>query len=535
MLDRVFTNNKEEEQAFTQELDLRQETQATLEMPPLPEGIYRLTLSSPKAADLKLVFLVAEEESSLALPSVAIAQHEEYHPGAYAKFLIGAGQLNGPKQVEIYAGKDFLVNTQLASKGVNILTVPVENEYRGGFGVHWFGASDYKAFQNSAFADVPYDNKKLSLTWQGAPSVLPGERVNWTLSAKDVTGTPVEGQASITVYDKALDYYAKPETRLTLNNLFPEQRPMGNFTNSLFKAPVTAASGPDARFKQPFADNYPLPLPQLNLNPVFRMYKSAVMNTSRAVAGGIMPKAAPALAFAQADAAVATAEESAMARDTATAVPSAEEETPSSAVRTDFRETAFFSPTVPVKNGKAQISFTMPQALSEWNILGFVLTRSVDLGSFTAQTVTRKDFMVRLQLSGKKISAQVELALRQNGVDAAKAFGIKKAQKEVSVGAGETAFVSWDITVPEGIVGYYRAGGPGNYRYYRHRPLRKRIGRGIQIHCRAARARTPACHRPRGLKRRQQHPAAYGNEIRAGRPASNRRFANQPQLGAVRI
>ena len=463
LLDRVYANNKAEEQAFTQELDLRQQDQATLHMPALPEGIYRLTLSSPKAKDLSLVFLVAQENSSLQLPPVAISQHAQYYPGAYAKFLIGAGRLTGPKQVEIYAGKDFLVNKQTAPAGVNILTVPVENEYRGGVGVRWFGASNYQVFQNSAFAEVPYDNKKLNIQWQGDPSVLPGERVNWSLSAKDVTGAPVQGQASITVYDKSLDYYAKPESRLTLDNLFPELRPMGNFADSLFNASVTAASGPAARFTPPFEDNYPLPLPQLNLNPVFRMYKYAAANTSRAVGGAVPMMAAEAnVSFAQQDSAVV-----AEAQSTTEEAGSSSADT--SAIRTDFRETAFFSPVIPVKDGKANISFTMPQALSEWNILGFVLTRSADLGTFTAQAVTRKDFMVRLQLprflregdqttlqaavtnlSSKKITAEVELSLRQNGLDANKAFGIKKAQKTVTARAGETVFVSWEITVPAG-------------------------------------------------------------------------------------
>lgn len=467
LLDRVYANNKEEKQVLSQELDLRKEPQATLNIPALPEGIYRLTLSSAKAEDLSLVFLVAQEESSLQLPAVAISQHPQYYPGAYAKFLIGAGALTAPKQVEVFSGKDFLVSKQTAPKGVSVFTVPVENEYRGGFGVRWFGASDYKVYQNNTFADVPYDNKKITVTWQGEPSVLPGQRVNWSLSAKDVAGTPVQGQASLTVYDKSLDYYAKPESRLTLENLFPALRPMGNFANSMFTSSVTAASGPAARYTPPFADNYPLPLPQLNLNPVFRMYKYAAANTARAVGGAVPMMASAKIAFAQQNSAVLEAESAVMDAQAPTSTDDSAQE--DSSIRTDFRETAFFSPTIPVKNGKASVSFTMPQALSEWNILGFVLTRAADLGTFTAQTVTRKDFMVRLQLprflregdqtslqaavtnlSGKKITAQVELALRQNGLDAAKAFGIKKAQKSITVAAGETAFVSWDITVPQG-------------------------------------------------------------------------------------
>ncbi len=469
LLDKAFGKNKELKPIFTRELDLRETDGTDLSLPALPEGVYRLTLSSQKADDVSLVFLVAQENSKLDLPSVALPQHAVYYPGSDAKFLLGAGGLNGPKRVEIYAGQDFMVGKRTLGPGVSILTLPVENEYRGGLGVRWFGASDYRVYRDTAFVEIPFDKKKLTVDFSVPADVQPGQRVQWALSAKDVTGAGVQGQASITVYDKALDYYAKTENRLSLSALFPSARPLGSVGDSLFDVSASTAAGKDAYPQPPFADNRPQPLPQLNLNPVLRvmgaygmtrslsrgvMFKSAEINSSPAVAQDAVMEETAALPMA-----------SAKQTDAGTA----QDGTPETAVRTDFSETAYFNPALPLNAGKASVNFTMPQSLTEWNILGFVLTRAADFGSFAASTVTRQDFMVRLQLprflregdktalqaavtnlTKKKLTAEVELSVKQNGLDAKDAFGVKKERKTVSVPAGQTVFAAWDVTVPSG-------------------------------------------------------------------------------------
>lgn len=50
-------------------------------------------------------------------------------------------------------------------------------------------------------------------------------------------------------------------------------------------------------------------------------------------------------------------------------------------------------------------------------------------------------------LTKRKITAQVELNIQQNGIDAKEIFGIKKAVKTVTVPAGQTVFAAWESTV----------------------------------------------------------------------------------------
>ncbi len=460
-LEQWYENTPEAETVLTQTLTFKEPGAQTLALPALPEGVYRLKLKADKADPQQMIFIVAEEESALALPDITLVQRAQYYPGEDARILLGAGNLQGSKRVEVYWGETFLAHKELLPGGVSVYSFPVEQEQRGGLAVSWFGASDYTFHQGSAQVSVPFDNKKLGVTLDIPESVRPGETVSWKLSAKDVTGSPVQAQASVTVYDKSLDYYAKKENPFSLDTLFTQTARTAAKSDSGLRGFATVY------YKTPVQPYIAAPaLPQLNLNMPVRFYK--------AMAGGSV-MAAPRLQAAVTNAAVsksmavmdtaAEIEESArMDMETAAADGSDE---PAESVRTDFSETAYFNPALPLVNGQASIRFTMPQSLTAWNILGFVITQNADFGCFAAQTITRKDFMVRLQmprfyregdkgilqaavtnLTNKKLTAEVEISIRQNNAAANDAFGLSKPKKNISVGANATEFVTWEITAP---------------------------------------------------------------------------------------
>lgn len=468
-LEKLYQNAQEEAEAFTKELNFKTPGAQTLALPALPEGVYRLTVKADKADTQQMIFVVAQDQSALQLPAITLVQHAKYYPGETARILLGAGALTGSKRVEVSRGSTFLTRKELLPGGVSVYSFPVEQEERGGVGLTWFGASNYTFHQGSATVQVPFDNKELGVVIDVPNAVRPGETAAWKLTAKDATGSPVQGQASVTVYDKSLDYYAKKNNPFTLDTLFPQT---AQFVDRADSALTGYASVYYDEIEQPF---YPQPqLPTLNLRMPRRFYGAmggAFYSTRNAMAVPQMAMAKSAVPLggmivedtAFDDGAVLTrgVEESAAAE---TGGAAEEEEV---ALRTDFSETAYFNPALPLVNGQASVRLTMPQSLTAWNILGFVLTKNADFGAFSAQTVTRKDFMVRLQmprfyregdkgvlqaavtnLTSKKLSADVEITVKKDNASANAAFGITKAKKTVSVGANATQFVTWDVTAP---------------------------------------------------------------------------------------
>ena len=64
--------------------------------------------------------------------------------------------------------------------------------------------------------------------------------------------------------------------------------------------------------------------------------------------------------------------------------------------RANLNETAFFFPhVVSSKEGEVRLEFTMPEALTEWKLLGFTHDAEMRSGSITATTVTSKDLMIQ--------------------------------------------------------------------------------------------------------------------------------------------
>ncbi|MCP4155821.1 MAG: hypothetical protein GY757_49305, partial [bacterium] len=89
--------------------------------------------------------------------------------------------------------------------------------------------------------------------------------------------------------------------------------------------------------------------------------------------------------------------------------------------RTNFQETAFFYPHLKTgKGGTITLSFTVPEALTKWKMLGFAHTKDLKFGLTTNQLVTQKEMMVvpntprffregdKLELSAKIVNLSKE-------------------------------------------------------------------------------------------------------------------------------
>lgn len=475
----LYGNNKEIRKVSSHEISLKKGESAKLNIAALTEGIYKLKLRAKNADDANLIFLVTEKKSSLALPAVAVVQHEKYYPGTQAKVLIGAQALKGAKRIEVYDDGQFLALRELTGAGAGVYSLPIQNHWRGGVHLRWFGTSDYRFYSQQAFIQVPFDNKELSLQIKTPDAVKPAEKVQWELSAKNAAGAPVQGQASVRIYDKSLDYYAKPRPAFTMENLYSSPSLQASMNDSEQKN--TASVYPEKEVYDISEMKEAPQMPRLNLQPHFYYYnsfRSAGGVSNYAMARGAMMKTEAPMAAKQMvmEEAAFDTDGGSMERSSESAavlgatVDDAADETAETEVRSDFSETAYFNPTLPIQGGKSTVAFTMPQSLTAWNVMAFALTKTADFGAFEAQTLTRKDLSVRLSLprfwregdasvlvaqvsnlTDKKLSAEVTLDLTLDGKDAAARFGIEKTTQKVSVPAGGTAALNWPVSVPSGV------------------------------------------------------------------------------------
>lgn len=475
-LDQWYQNAKDISVVFTRTITFNTPGAQTLQLPVLPEGIYRLTLKAPQAEDQAIIFVVVTPKSSLKLPDITLPQYKTYHPGETARVLVGSGSLAGSKRVEVYRKDQFLAAADLLSGGTSIYEYVVTEQDRGGLGFSWFGASDYTFHHGTTNLTVPYDNQELTVTTDVPEVNKPGQTVSWKLTAKNAQNSLVNGQASVSVYDKSLDYYAKKANPFSLDSLFKQYtNARGATWSRLSFNYLSVFTGKTSR-----EWHEPPQLPTLDLVMPSRYYRNATygggMKMLRASKAAV-----PQMAMATMDMAMeenAAAEESSDLLYSYSAETSADEKEMGSneddagtsstpEIRTDFAETAYFNTLLPIRNGTAKINFTLPQSVTTWNILGFAITKDAQLGNFTASTITRKDFMVRLHLprfyrekdngilqasvmnlTSRKLTVPVTIAIAQDKQNKAPAFGLTTLTKNVTVAPNATEYVQWNITVP---------------------------------------------------------------------------------------
>ncbi|MBK7554556.1 MAG: hypothetical protein IPI55_08135 [Flavobacteriales bacterium] len=118
------------------------------------------------------------------------------------------------------------------------------------------------------------------------------------------------------------------------------------------------------------------------------------------------------------------------------------------------------------------LRFTVPDALTRWRLMGLAHTQDLKLAQFTKETVTQKPLMVtpnlpRFLRAGDRItltakvsalegtkqqgSASLDLFDPYTNALVGASFGLKSTVRFFSVAPGQSANVSWDIVVPEGV------------------------------------------------------------------------------------
>jgi len=404
----------------------------------LPAGIYKAVFELPAAGDVpavkaeRLIEVVDPESDSYGIKRALVLKSkvQTVEPGGEFSALVGTGYGNGRALVELSQSgttlKRFWTEPGRTQWPVGM---KIGDEHRGGFTVRAWLVRDGRLHMQSQTIDVPWTNKKLSITWERFTRRLePGAKDVWrakiTSVADPITGpaAPVLAEMVATLYDQSLDALAThPWPGDGFMGLFRHESSWLNlaFTNSgeafhqiRGSFATSYAAVPETSYRA-LRDPFGSPLRGGWLGGGFggfggrRMVKGAMMREM--AAAPMAAAAAPGDAAADGLAMNGVASRKAgnrdrgmseAAQDKREGGPAEPAGSPAAAAaapppRKNLVETAFFLPTLMSdKDGALAIEFTLPDTLTTWQFKGFAHDAQLRSGVIVDQCVSTKSLMV---------------------------------------------------------------------------------------------------------------------------------------------
>jgi hypothetical protein len=376
----------------------------------------------------------------------------------------------------------------------------VDEGMRGGFTIHVTMVRENRAYLESRHVDVPWSNKKLTVKWEHFVSKLePAQKEAWTAIITGPDAKQVVAEMVAALYDQSLDAYV-PHAWQTAFNVFRQdgsnmqlqfentalylQHMLGNWAMDYKNVDVKYRHFP-ADIVSPFYGMYAFGAPgrlmrgkgveamdgmQVNRDAEQAPTAGAMLGEDAAKAnlGGRRELAALKRSDGKPGAGLPQT----------SGAPEGPDLSKVSA-RQNLNETAFFFPhLIADAEGRVKMEFTMPEALTQWRILGFAHDATLRGGYLEDKVVTAKDLMIqpnppRFVREGDVIEFTVKVSNQSDKIqtgDVRLTFTDARTTKSVdgaldnserdqkfSIAAKESKSFSWTLHIPDGL-------GPVSYK-----------------------------------------------------------------------
>ncbi len=442
-----------------------------------------------------VLFATNDKKSPMTSTNWFTPVKDKAEPGEKASFLIGTS-LSDVRIVYEIEHRDEIVTREwlTLSNEQKYIEIPVTEKHRGNFSVHFTFVKNNRVYKHQAAVSVPWTNKELAITFETFRNKLaPGQAEEWKLKIKGPKKDKIAAEMVAALYDASLDNFRMHQWDLSIYRTWFAQLQWE--TGARFGSSEANYYGNNWNVTVVVPSRYYPSLQWFGYEPgyYYGYYTGDnVKSLSRSVAsGGGAPRVKKRGALALSNAALAKSSDSPMSESVAptpvlamdgaigSALPppsSAEKKNAdlsNVAARTNLNETAFFLPQLQTDStGAIIVKFTIPEALTQWKMLGLAHTKTMEIGKIENSLVTQKDIMVmpnnprffrendtliytakvsnltEHELSGK---AQLFLSDPSSGKSLDSQFANKDPQIDFKALKGQSSSLQWKIIIPEGV------------------------------------------------------------------------------------
>ena len=304
-------------------------------------------------------------------------------PGETINYYVGSSEKNVSVLVMVKRDRTILKSERITlNNSIYKFSYKVKEEDRGQLDFQVALTKYNTEMRRIDYVEIPYNNWDLDIVMHTErDKILPGGSDTWSVTVKDYKGKPLNASMIATMYDAALDNFG------VLSWYFNTKPAMNSSSFIMSDKSFNSKNTAQYYYISHIYDDEKPVFSSISLIPYQHRYRNQYYLEKNQVGGDI---------YYCVDEVVVADYEVPSAEETETS--GSQEETRQNKpakVRKDFNETAFFYPNLKTdENGDVTFTFTMPEALTRWNLKLLAYSKDLKVGRFEKSIVTQQPLMI---------------------------------------------------------------------------------------------------------------------------------------------